>query len=166
MAFDEVIYDTIASGSSATQLSFFTHNQGDDTVSTTNLTDKNKGMHDFLVEQIIVKVSPDAVTTDITKLIEDASLRIYIDGLGYVIELPLWMCFSSQRTVVQGANGTLAADLLEITNPLKDGYTFDIPFSIPKDTTFNVYIELGTAMGTDTDITIALKGKKDAPGSV
>ncbi len=157
---DKVYYDVVATGTSATTHSFFTHTEKSNGLTTTNLTESNKLDKDFTLRRIELIPSSDIAADDCVKLFEDAVVEIKIDNQR-VFVAPATLLLTDTY-VAFGSNGGLTSSQTDVAGPhaTLNGYEFSEPISIPANTKLEVDLKCGSAFGADTDLTMCLIGSE------
>jgi len=157
---DKIYYDVVATGTSDTTISFFTHTEKSDGVTVTNLTESNKLDRDFTLRRIELIPASDITASDCVKLFEKAVVEIKIDNRR-VFVAPASLLLTDAY-VAFGSNGGLTSGQTDVAGPhaTLNGYEFSEPITIPANTKFEVDLKLGSAFGTDTNLTMCLIGSE------
>jgi len=156
---DKIYYDVVATGTSATTISFFTHTEKSDGVTTTNLTEPNKLDRDFTLRRIVLMPAGDITADDAIKLTEKAVIEIKIDNRR-VIVIPAFECLASAGMEFYPDAGSTGTSTYTKLSDILGGYEFSEPITIPAGTKFEVDLRLASAFGTDTNLTIELIGSE------
>jgi len=154
---DKIYYDVVATGTTNTTISFFTHTEKSDGVTTTNLTEPNKLDRDFTLRRIVLMPAGD-ITADV-KLTEKAVIEIKIDNRR-VIVIPAFECLASAGMEFYPDAGSTGTSTYTKLSDILGGYEFSEPITIPAGTKFEVDLRLASAFGTDTNLTIELIGSE------
>jgi len=156
---EKVYYDVVASGTSATTLTFFAHNEADDGLTTTNLPSDSKVLRDFNIRRIELIPAGDIDVADAQKLTEKAVVEVIIDNKR-VLAMPAALAFTDAGIDFYSEPGnTGTSEYIKASGTL-GGYELREPITVPANTQFNVKLHLGSAFGTDTNLTIALIGSE------
>ena len=157
---DKIYYDVVATGTSATTISFFTHTEKSDGITITNLTESNKLDRDFTLRRIELVPASDITASDCVKLFEKAVVEIKVDNQRVFIAPAVALL--TDAFVAFGSNGGLTSGQTDVAGPhaTLNGYEFSEPITIPANTKFEVDLKLGSAFGTDTNLTMILYGSE------
>lgn len=152
----KVYYDKVSTGTSATTLTFFAHNEADDTELVTNLANDNQLPEDFDIRRIEILVPPSITIGDAEKLMKSImKVKIRNDE---VLKVPTAMAFSDNSVSFAAEPGnTGTAEYVECRGTL-GGIELPEPIRVPRQTRFNIEIELPSAFSADTDLIIVLHG--------
>ena len=153
---DWVVYDNVASGTSATSIKFFNDDEATSGVYNTDMPTSSQLDYDFEVHEIILRPSSDIARADLLKLVEGSVVKMKISDTD-VLKVPTFMClgdfhFSTEGTVASG-------EIMSASN-YSGGFVLREPLRIPRDTKFEVSLELESALGTDTDLICCLRGRR------
>ena len=152
-----VYYDKVSTGTTATELVFFAHNEADDGELVTNLASDNQLPEDFTLERIELIVPPTIAIADAEKLAKGV-MKIKI-GTDEPLKLPVALAFSDNTISVYAEPGnTGTAEYVEAKGTL-GGVQLAEALTIPANTKFNIYVELPSAFGTDTELIMCLHGR-------
>jgi len=152
-----VYYDKVSTGTTATELVFFAHNEADDGELVTNLATDNQLPEDFTLERIEILVPPTISVTDAENLLKGI-MKIKV-GTDEPLKLPVALAFSDNSIAFYsepGNSGT--AEYVECKGTL-GGVQLAEALTIPAGTKFNIYIELPSAFSADTDLIMVLHGR-------
>ena len=153
----KVYYDVQATGTSATQISFFTHTEKADGITVTNLTEANKLDRDFALRRISLIPAGDIAAADAIKLTENAVIEVKVNNQR-VVAIPAMLALTSGGIeFYPDAGSTGTSTYTKLSNVL-DGFQFEEPIQIPAGVRFEVELHLGSAFGTDTNLTMVLEG--------
>jgi len=156
---DKIYYDVQATGTSATTISFFTHTEKADGITVTNLTEANKLDRDFTLRKLELIPAGDITASDAQKLMENAVIEVKVNNQRMIV-IPAALALTSAGIEFYpdaGSSGTSTYTKLAST---LDGYEFSEPVAIPAGTRFEVELHLGSAFGTDTNLTVVLHGSE------
>ena len=155
---DKVYYDVVATGTSNTTHSFFTHTEKSNGVTVTNLTEANKLDKDFVLKRLELIPASDITAADALKLFEKAMIEIKLDNQRlFIAPAPLAL---TDAYVAFGSNGGLTSSQTDQTGAhgTMNGYTFEEPLNIPANTKLEVDLITASAMSADTNLTMCLIG--------
>jgi len=152
----KVYYDKVSTGTTATTLTFFAHNEADDGELVTNLANDNQLPEDFDIRRIELLVPPSCTITDAEKLYK-AIMKIKI-GTDEVLKVPVAMAFTDNSISVYVEPGNTGAnEYVEVKGTL-GGIELPEPIRVPRQTRFNIEIELPSAFSADTELMLVLHG--------
>ena len=153
---ERIYYDVVATGTSATSHAFFAHDEATDGEKVTNVPTPSQLDKDFTLEEIHLIPAADLARADHLKLTEKAIVKLVV-GTDTIFKLPAVMCLSDAAFSTEGTVGTG-----EIMSAWKftGGHKVTPPVKIPANTRFNVYLEINSAFGTDTNITCIMLGSE------
>ena len=154
---DKIYYDVVATGTSNTTHSFFTHTEKTDGITVTNLTEKNKLDRDFTLRRIILMPAADIAAADAIKLTEKAVIEIKVDNQRKIV-IPAFEALASAGMEFYPDAGSTGTSTYTKLADILGGYEFSEPITIPANTKFEVDLHCGSAFGTDTNLTIELIG--------
>lgn len=155
---DKVYYSVVDSGTTATTLTFFNQNEGDDGEVLSNLSENKKLQRDFVLRRMALIPSSDITNADALKLMEKAVVKLTINR-SEVIKMPAAYVLGSSFEVF-GSNGGLTTGQTDVVglNKPQNGYEFTEAPTIPANTEFDVKLILNTAFATDTALTFVIEG--------
>ena len=156
---EKVYYDVVASGTSATTLTFFAHNEADDGLTTTNLPSDSKVLRDFNIRRIEFIPASDISAADAQKLTENAVIEVIIDNKR-VLAIPAALAFTDAGVSVYPEPGVTETNEYVKASGTLGGYELREAITVPANTQFNVKLHIGTAFATDTNLTLALVGSE------
>jgi len=157
---DKIYYDVVATGTSNTTHSFFTHTEKSDGITTTNLTESNKLDKDFTLKRIILMPAGDIAAADAIKLTEKAVIEIKIDNQR-VIVIPAFECLASAGMEFYPDAGSTGTSTYTKLSDILGGYQFEEPIRIPANVKFEVDLHCASAFSADTNLTIELVGSSE-----
>ena len=157
---DKVFYDVVATGTSATTLTFFNHNEGDDGETTCNLSENRKVQAPLTIERIALIPASDITDADALKLMEKSIIKLVINR-NEIIKMPTSMALASAYEAF-GSNGGLTTGQTDVVGLHKgqNGYEFKEPVSLPANTEFYIDIVNASAFAADTNLTVVIEGKE------
>ena len=147
-------YDTIATGTTATELTFFAHSEPEDGETVTNLPSPGRLDTDFTLKKIIIRPASDLTRADELKLSEKAVIKLIVAG-NEILKVPVTEAMSAYRFSTEGTVGS--GEVISAGNPA-GGLTLEEPVVIPANTGFSLKLILDSAFSTDTNITCILVG--------
>lgn len=155
----KVYYDKVASGTTATELTFFTHNEADDGELVTNIPSDNKLPENVTINRIELIPAGGIAEADAHNLLTEGILKIIIKDTE-VLKFPAALAFSDNHVrldayVEAGNTGTAAEKHMACVGTL-GGIEIPGGIQVPKDTRFNVKLVLGSAFSADTNLVLAL----------
>jgi len=154
---DKCYYDTQATGTTSTEITFFSHTFADGE-NVTNLTESYKLDRDFELRRIELIPAADISVSDAQKLMEKSVIKLYIDDQP-VLELPTPAVLTSCGIDVHTEPGNTGTSQYVKVSSTLDGYQLEEPIRIPAGTRFYVKLFIDSAFGTDTNLMIALYGR-------
>ena len=156
---DKIYYDVVATGTSNTTHSFFTHTEKEDGITVTNLTEKNKLDKDFTLRRIVLMPAGDITAEDAIKLTEKAVIEVKIDNQR-VLVIPAFEALASAGMEFYPDAGSTGTSTYTKLADVLGGYELAEPIQIPANTRFEVDLHCASAFGTDTNLTIELIGSE------
>ena len=153
---DWVVYDNVASGTSSTSLKFFNDDEATSGVHNTDMPTKSQLDYDFEVHEIILRPSSDIARADLLKLVEGSVVKMKISDTD-VLKVPTFMCLGDFHFSTEG---TAASGEIMSASNYGGGFALREPLRIPRDTKFEVSLELESALGTSTDLICCLRGRR------
>ena len=154
---DKIYYDVVATGTSNTTHSFFTHVEKSDGVTVTNLTEANKLDRDFVLRRIVLMPAGDIGAADAIKLTEKAVIEIKINNQRVAI-IPAFEALASAGLEFYPDSGSTGTSNYTKLADVLGGYEFSEPITIPANTKFEVDLYCASAFSTDTNLTMELIG--------
>jgi len=154
---DKIYYDVVATGTSNTTHSFFTHTEKSDGKTVTNLTEANKLDRDFVLRRIVLMPAADIAAADAIKLTEKAVIEIKINNQRVAI-IPAFEALASAGMEFYPDAGSSGTSTYTKLADVLGGYEFSEPITIPANTKFEVDLYCASAFGTDTNLTMELIG--------
>jgi len=154
---DKIYYDVVATGTSNTTHSFFTHTEKSDGKTVTNLTEANKLDRDFVLRRIVLMPAGDIGAADAIKLTEKAVIEIKINNQRVAI-IPAFEALASAGLEFYPDSGSSGTSTYTKLSDVLGGYEFSEPISIPANTKFEVDLYCASAFSTDTNLTMELIG--------
>lgn len=151
----KVYYDSIDTGTSATTLTFFTHNAADDGENVTNLGTDNQLPESVRIKRIELITAGDITVADAIKLTKKAILKVIV-GTNEVLKIPAALAFSSAGITFMPDSGSTGTSTYTRVSSTLDGFSLEEPIEVPVGTTFNIKLVLDSAFGTDTTLTCAI----------
>jgi len=152
---DWVLYDRIATGTTALTHTFFADDEATSGETNTNLPTKNMIDYDFTIREIHILTDLDLSRADNLKLVRGI-IKLRISDTD-VLKCPALMCLGENRFSTEG---TVGVGEVISTGKTVGGFRLTTPVRIPANTKFNVYLVLESAFGADTDLVCALVGDR------
>jgi len=156
---EAVYYDVIATGTSATEHTFFAHNEADDGLTTTNLPSDGQVPRDFSIRRIELIPAGDITIADAQKLTEKTILEVIIDNKR-VLAIPAAMAFTDAGIDFYDEAGNSGTSEYVKASGTLGGYQLNEPIVIPANTTFKVKLYLSATFSADTNLTCVLVGSE------
>ncbi len=154
---DKIYYDVVATGTSNTTHSFFTHTEKSDGKTTTNLTEANKLDRDFVLRRIVLMPAGDIGVADAIKLTEKSVIEIKINNQRVAI-IPTFEALASSGIEFYPDSGSTGTSTYTKLSDVLGGYEFSEPITIPANTKFEVDLYCASAFSADTNLTVELIG--------
>ena len=151
----KVYYDTVATGTSATVLTFFAHNEADDGETVTNLATDNQLPEPVEIRKIELIPAGDIDISDAIKLTENAVIKVIV-GTNEVIKFPAALALTSAGITFMPDAGSSGTNTYTRLSSTLDGFELEEPIVVDANTKINVKLVLGSAFGTDTNLTMCL----------
>jgi len=152
---DWVLYDRVATGTTALTHTFFADDEATSGETNTNLPTKNMVDYDFVIREIHLLPDLDITRADSLKL-QKGIIKVRISDTD-VLKCPSLMCISEHRFSTEGTVAT--GEVISIGKTM-GGFRLTTPVRIPANTKFNVYLVMESAFGADTDLVCALLGDR------
>jgi len=151
----KIYYDTVATGTSATTLTFFAHNEADDGETVTNLATDNQLPEPVEIRKIELIPAGDIAVSDAIKLTENAVIKVIV-GTNEVIKFPAALALTSAGLEFMPDAGSTGTNTYTRLSSTLDGFELEEPIVVDANTKINVKLVLGSAFGTDTNLTMCL----------